>query len=120
MHWTKYYDDECLIHYEAKLGRHMPSRPRHEKALNWGTITLAATRQGRHLKLTARVQGKLVYTIINSGATGNFISLDCMDRLGLRGVQKEKPKLISRLSGEELGPQILTVELGVITLVVKG
>ncbi|CEL08608.1 hypothetical protein ASPCAL11756 [Aspergillus calidoustus] len=120
MHWTKCYDDECLIHYEAKLGRYMPSRPRHEKAPNWKTVTLAATRQGRHLKLMARAQGKPVFVMIDSGATGNFISPRCMDRLRLRGVQKEEPKPISGLSGEELGPQMLTVESGVITLVVKG
>jgi hypothetical protein len=68
----------------------------------------------------ARAEGKLVFIMIDSGATGNFISPECMDRLRLRGVQKEEPKPISGLSGEELGPQILTVESGVITLVVKG
>jgi hypothetical protein len=86
MHWTKCYDDECLIHYEAKLGRYMPSRPRHEKAPNWSTITLAATRQGRHLKLMARAKGKPVFIIINSGVIGNFISLSYMDQLRLQGV----------------------------------
>jgi hypothetical protein len=68
----------------------------------------------------ARAQGKPVFIMINLGATGNFISPSCMDQLRLRGVQKERPEPINGLSREDLGTQKLTVESGIIPLVVKG
>ena len=50
--------------------------------------------------------------MIDSGATGNYMSPDFKIYLGLLGIEKAQPEPISGLNGENLGSH-LSEELGV-------
>jgi hypothetical protein len=55
--------------------------------------------------------------MINSGAAGNFISLQYKHHYKIQGVEKPRPTPIIRLNGESLGPGI-THESGPLLIVI--
>ena len=55
--------------------------------------------------------------MIDSGVTGNYMSLDFKAHPGLLGIEKAQPEPISGLNGENLG-SYLSEELGFIHIAV--
>jgi hypothetical protein len=58
--------------------------------------------------------------MVNSGATGNYMNLGFMKKLGLLGKVKAVPKPITGLNGENLGTLSIITESGTILMVVLG
>jgi hypothetical protein len=58
--------------------------------------------------------------MINSGATGNYINLGFIKKLGLLGKVKAVPKPITGLNRENLGTLLITTKSGTIPIVVLG
>jgi hypothetical protein len=50
---------------------------------------------------------RLTLVIVDSGASGNFISLYYRDRYSISGIKKAQPILIIGLNRERLGPGII-------------
>ena len=57
--------------------------------------------------------------MIDSGATGNYMSPDFKMHLGLLGIKKAQPEPISGLNSENLGSHLLE-ELGLVYMAVLG
>ena len=57
--------------------------------------------------------------MINSGATGNYMSLNFKIYLGLLRIKKAQPEPISGLNSEDLGSH-LSEELGLVYIAVLG
>ena len=72
-----------------------------------------------HLKLEACILSQLTKVIINSGATGNYISPDFKTHLGLLGIKKAQPEPISGLNSKNLG-SYLSEESGLVHIAVLG
>jgi hypothetical protein len=58
--------------------------------------------------------------IVDLGATGNYINLGFMKKLGLLGKAKAVPELIIGLNRENLGTLSITTKSGTILIVVLG
>jgi hypothetical protein len=58
--------------------------------------------------------------IVNSGAMGNFMHPEFMEKLGLLGKAKVAPQLITGLNRENLGTLTIITKLGTILIVMLG
>jgi hypothetical protein len=58
--------------------------------------------------------------MVDSGATGNYMHLEFMKKLGLLGKTKAVPEPIAGLNGENLGTLAITTESGPVPMVVLG
>jgi hypothetical protein len=58
--------------------------------------------------------------MVNSGATGNYINLGFMKKLGLLGKVKAVPKLITGLNRENLETLLIITKLGTVPIVILG
>ena len=103
----------CLTHDKP----HFP-KPRGLRRPNW-RANILATQQGLHLKLEACILSQLIKVMINSGATGNYMSLNFKIYLGLLRIKKAQPEPISGLNGENLGSH-LSEESGLVHMAVLG
>jgi hypothetical protein len=52
------------------------------------------------MKLNIKILSQLTKAIINSGVTGNFMSLECKEKLRILGQIKTEPVPIMGLNGE--------------------
>ena len=71
------------------------------------------------MKLEARILSQPTKVMIDSGATGNYMSPDFKAHLGLLGIEKAQPEPISGLNSENLGSH-LSEELGLVYMAVLG
>jgi hypothetical protein len=67
------------------------------------------------MKLNVKILGQLTKAIIDSGATGNFMSLECKEKLRIPGQIKTEPVPITGLNGE-LFKEKLDQETGDLTI----
>jgi hypothetical protein len=58
--------------------------------------------------------------IVDSGATGNYMNLGFIKKLGLLGKVKAVPKLIADLNGENLGTLLIITKSGTVPMVILG
>jgi hypothetical protein len=58
--------------------------------------------------------------MVNLGATGNYMHLEFIKKLGLLGKTKVVPKLIAGLNGENLGTLTITTKSGPVPMVMLG
>jgi hypothetical protein len=58
--------------------------------------------------------------MVDLGVIGNYINLGFIERLGLLGVIKAVPELITSLNGENLGTLIIITKLGTILIIILG
>jgi hypothetical protein len=58
--------------------------------------------------------------MVDSGATGNYINLGFIKKLGLLGKAKAVPELIAGLNGENLGTLLIITKSGTVPMVVLG
>jgi hypothetical protein len=58
--------------------------------------------------------------MVDSGATGNYINLGFIKKLGLLGKVKAVPKPITGLNRENLGTLSITTKSGTVPIVVLG
>jgi hypothetical protein len=58
--------------------------------------------------------------MIDSGATGNFINLVFIRKLGILGKIKAVPKLITGLNRENLGTLLIITKLGPVLIIILG
>jgi hypothetical protein len=58
--------------------------------------------------------------IIDLGATGNFMNLVFIGKLGILRKIKAVPKLIIGLNGENLGTLVIMLKLGLVPIVILG
>jgi hypothetical protein len=123
MHWTACFKEQCIVHYDGKLeGGYFPVPPRNTRAPRWETQYLAAieVQHAKHLKLDARILNQPAGIMVDSGATGNYMHLEFMKKLGLLGKTKAVPELIAGLNRENLGTLAITTESGPVPMVVLG
>ena len=113
MHWTGCFEDNCWVHNKP----HYP-KPQGLQQPNW-RANISATQQGLHLKLEAHILSQPTKVMIDSGATGNYMSPNFKARLGLLGIEKAQPEPISGLNGENLGSH-LSEESGLVHMAVLG
>ena len=116
MHWSKCFEHNCLIH-RAEDKQFEPSMKYYWQP-NWGQ-QLTATEHGFHLNLEARILGKTIKVMVDSGATGNFMNPRFQQELGILGIEKPEVQPIAGLNGENLGSYIKT-ESGYIHMAVMG
>ena len=113
MHWTGCFENDCLIYnklYYLKLqGLQWP---------NW-KANISATQWGLHLKLEAHILSQPTKVMIDSGATGNYMSPNFKTHLGLFRIKKTQPEPISELNSEDLGSH-LSEESGLVHMAVLG
>jgi 6-phosphogluconolactonase/glucosamine-6-phosphate isomerase/deaminase len=55
---------------------------------------MVATQLGKHLQLTAKIANHSATTLLDSGATGNFMDPGFQKKIGILGELKAKPTLI--------------------------
>jgi transposase InsO family protein len=122
MHWTSCWEDQCTIHYAAKMnGGYFPDKLSRMREPRWEEKYLAAsTQQGQHLKLVACILGQSTAVMVDSGATGNYMHPRFKDQLKILGIKKAQPEPILGLNGENLGTHLLTNESGPVTMIVMG
>jgi transposase InsO family protein len=126
------YDDNCIVHYQGKIERSLEPKPlRWEKKPNWkpeyaglwfgnrriNEQHLAATAWGTHVKITANIAFRPARVMVDSGASGNFMSPQYKQQRKIQGVEKPQPTPITGLNGESLGPGI-THESGTLPMVI--
>jgi hypothetical protein len=70
------------------------------------------------MKVTANIMLRPTLVIIDSGASGNFISLHYRNRYSISGIKKAQPTPIIGLNGERLGLGI-THESGPLLMVIR-
>lgn len=119
INWRWCCDDNCLIHWRAKDECYYPIPPRRMRQPKWKPEQqLAATVYGKHMKLEVQILGQSTIAMIDSGATGNFMSPRCQEELKILG--REKPEVIpmTGIDGKPLGGKGLTTETGWIPMVV--
>jgi hypothetical protein len=58
--------------------------------------------------------------MVDLGATGNYMNLGFMKKLGLLGKAKAVPELIAGLNGENLGTLSIMTKSGTVLMVVLG
>jgi hypothetical protein len=58
--------------------------------------------------------------MVDLGATGNYMNLGFMKKLGLLGKAKAAPELITGLNRENLGTLSIMTELGTVPIVMLG
>jgi hypothetical protein len=92
-----YYKDKCEIHQNGKDNRYYPKKP------------------GQYMKLNIKILGQLTRAMINSGATGNFMSPEYKKKLRIPGQIKTEPIPIMGLNGE-LFEEKLDQETGDLTI----
>jgi hypothetical protein len=63
---------------------------------------MVATQLGKHLQLTAKIANHSATTLLDLGATGNFMDPRFQKKTGILGKLKAKPTLIRGLSGKEI------------------
>jgi transposase InsO family protein len=127
------YDGGCTIHRAGKNEQSLEPKPlRWEKKPNWSPEYaglwhgnqrinneqhLAATAWGSHMKITANIMLRPTLVMVDSGASGNFMSPQYRNRYSISGVKKAQPTPIIGLNGERLGPGI-THESGPLPMVI--
>jgi hypothetical protein len=72
---------------------------------------MVATQLGKHLQLTAKITNHLATTLLDLGATGNFMDPNFQKKIGILGEPKTKPMLIRGLNGKEM-ETVLEIESG--------
>ena len=113
MHWTGCFKDDCLVHNKPYY-----LKPQGLQQPNW-RANILATQQGLHLKLEAHILSQPTKVMIDSGATGNYMSPNFKAHLGLLRIKKAQPEPISGLNGENLGSH-LSEESGFVHIAVLG
>jgi predicted aspartyl protease len=111
------------VYYDRKLeGGYFPVPPQNTRAPRWETnnLCLAAMKNARHLKVDARILNQLAKVMVDLGATGNFMHLEFMKKLGLLGKAKAAPQPITDLNGENLGTLTITTKSETVPMVVLG
>lgn len=127
------YDDNCTTHYQGKLDIGIEPRPlrwekppqwRHEFAGTWygdkkidEPLNLAATSWGAHMKIWTNLAFQKTQVMIDSGASGNFISPRYCQQNNVEKKEKKNVSPIIGLNGERLGPGI-THETGRLPMIV--
>lgn len=127
------YDNNCMTHYQGKLNYGIEPKP-----LNWETKPrwkkeysglwhgnrqiepaqqLAATQWAAHVKINVNIAFKKARAMIDSGASGNFMSPRYCQQNNMQRQEKKKVSPIIGLNGERLGPGI-THESGNLPMVI--
>jgi hypothetical protein len=79
---------------------------------------MVATQLGKHLQLTAKIANHSATTLLDSGATGNFMDPCFQKKTRILGELKAKPTLIRGLSGKEM-ETILEIESGPLSMTIQ-
>jgi len=136
--WTMCWSDNCLTHFDAKdranyfpdtvttkfEDAHMRNAIYHQ----WNDIMttkddkktqteLKATKCEGQVTINVQINKKRFVAMIDSGATGNFMSQKVFDKLGIDGIQKKKAEPIMSLNDQEMTAPV-TTESGNLTMTI--
>lgn len=103
IHWTACCEDQCPIHYGAKnTSGHWPSQRRNTRQKN-DNREIAVIGQHHHLKAKVSLGDKKLEVMIDSGAQGNFIDFDFVNRHEIPIQVKKNPYQITTIDGKNAG-----------------
>jgi hypothetical protein len=104
LHWTACYTDHCLYHLDAKQASHFPKRKRmvllkdNEEEDKKELCTFGSTGQ---LSTNVRLGKNKLVAMIDSGATGNFISPEVIKHFGISTQVKNTPYTLTVADGTD-------------------
>jgi predicted aspartyl protease len=102
--WTACYDDGCRIHLSDKQGSGWyPQKPKSKgKGQPQKTIAYATSDHAQHLEVPVEVHGVATTAMIDSGAQGNHISQEWLEKQGIPSRPKAEPYGTIGISGGPL------------------